>query len=425
MSRRSFLKLAGLATGGLLFDPMFSARKPIEGPVRRLRSWGRPLKLGVLLPTSSLYPALDKNLLAGMKLYFDRLGGQIHDRVIDLIPREIGFGHGLALRASHQLIEEEKVDLVVGVISSEVAARLRHLFEAHQTPLIVANAGANVVREADTNPYVFYNSLNYWQANWAMGAWAGANLGRTALVVTSLYDSGYDALHAFRAGLASVGGAIAQTMVTHASSEVDDLEGVLATINRGRPDFVFAAYCGAPAADFVTAFARSGLAQQFPLAVSGFMVEEDLLSAQGNAALGVRSVLTWASSLDSPENTDFIAAYARRTGRPPEPLAALGFDTAQLILQATDAVGGGGRRKEHLRDALRHVEWTSPRGRLAMDPQTHSSNSPLYLREVRIQGGRPGNAVVSELDSIPELQVRTSLEHASPKTGWLNAYLSA
>jgi branched-chain amino acid transport system substrate-binding protein len=212
--------------------------------------------------------------------------------------------------------------------------------------------------------------------------------------------------------------------VTHASPETDDLNALLAAIKRVGPDFVFGSYCGAPAVDFVQAYSRSGLVEHFPLVGSGFLVEDDVLSAQGSAALGVKSVFPWAIDLDIPENNAFITAYTKQTGRPPDAFAVLGFDTAQLILKAAEAVEKGRRWHATLRDALGHVEFASPRGRLKMNAQTHSTASPLYLREVRARSGPPGNAIMVELDPISELEAGYELSQGSPKSGWLNAYLS-
>ena len=88
----------------------------------------------------------------------------------------------MAIRKARELIERDKVDVVGGVVNSEVAADLRPIFEESRRVLIVTNVGANVVREADRSSHVFYNSLNYWQANRATGQWAADNLGRRAFV---------------------------------------------------------------------------------------------------------------------------------------------------------------------------------------------------------------------------------------------------
>src|SRR5690349_1941575 len=73
VSRREFLRLAGLTVGGLLAGatlPAVSAapaHESVSTPSRQTsrRSLGR---VGVLLPASSIYPDLGRNFLAGLQL---------------------------------------------------------------------------------------------------------------------------------------------------------------------------------------------------------------------------------------------------------------------------------------------------------------------------------------------------------------------
>src|SRR2546426_10380737 len=69
-----------------------------------------------------------------------------------------------------------------------------------RTFLILADAGANIVRETEQSPYVFHNTLGYWQSSLALGEWAVRNIGKKVFVASSFYESGYDALYAFRLG---------------------------------------------------------------------------------------------------------------------------------------------------------------------------------------------------------------------------------
>ena len=61
-------------------------------------------------------------------------------------------------------------------------------------------------------------------------------------------------------------------------------------------------YSGGAAVTFVQAYGEFGLSGSIPLVCAGFTVEEDVLPAQGEAALGAFSGLHWALLLDNPEN---------------------------------------------------------------------------------------------------------------------------
>jgi branched-chain amino acid transport system substrate-binding protein len=397
LTRRKFLRNASLVAGSMAVAPIL------------LRILDTRLKIGVLLPQSTIYPSMSENLLAGMQLYFDRVDNQASDRTIKLIGEEVGFGPALARQKARKLINWDQIDLVVGLTNEGTAAMFADVFEAHQTPFVVSNIGANIPRLDEYSPYYVHNNLGYWQANWATGRWAAQNLGQRTLMAVSFYDSGYDAPHAFRLGFEAAGGEIIHTHISHIPpSEDDNLTPLFAMIEETRPDFVYALYCGQPAADFVRAYAESGLTGQIPLAGSGFLVDEALLPAQGQTAHGIKSALPWALALDTPANRDFMTAYQTQTGRTADIFAMLGYDTARLIVEAVNAVEGDTGQTARFLETLDDAR----------------STGHLYLREVRQYGPTAHNAVIAELDPFPGFDERIEAERSSLKTGWLNTYLS-
>ena len=415
LTRRSFLQALGAVSATALL--------PLRAPNGRTKSSAPPgprLKIGVLLPPSSVYPAMGENLVAGMGLYFGQMGEQPGGPRVTLLTEPTGFGYGAAIRKARRLIEEHGVDLLVGILGTTAAAMMHDVLSESQTLLVANNSGANVARQDDQSPYIFYNTLNYWQANHEMGTWAADALGRRAIVATSLYDS----LYAFRRGFESAGGEILRTHVTHTPDDTGDLVSLMTSIDKDAPDFVFAQYCGSAATDFVAAYAESGLARRIPLTGTGFLVDEGLLSAQGRAALGVTSCFTWARELGSRENQSFIRAYQRTTGREADVFSVLGFDTARLIVEAVKGVGGDVTQTNRLAEALGQVTFVGPRGSFAMDPHTHSSSSPLHVREVQRWNGAIGNVSIVELEPLSERSEQGRRMQDGPKTGWLNAYLS-
>jgi branched-chain amino acid transport system substrate-binding protein len=418
MSRRGFLKTAGSMAGALITAPLLLEVSDAAAAPRSFVRTSSSLKIGVLLPHSQLYPALAGSLLGGLQLYFD----QRNSRKIEWLTTDYGVQPSSASDSIRKLILGDKVNMLVGVVSSAAVSPIRDLLMERQIPLIVNNAGANFLRSFGESPYVFRNTLNYWRAAWASGAWAAKSLGVTAFVAASFYESGYDTLYAFRRGFESAGGAIRQTRITHRPAAADDWPALMTEIKRANPKLVYAAYSGQSAVDFAQAYAKSGLAGRIPLVSTGFMADEPLLAKLGSAALDITSGLSWSSSLNTPENRAFMLAYQRRTGRAADAFAALGYDTARLIAEALN-LAGERPDSERLRQALGAVEFTGPRGHIKMDQLTRTVNSPLYLRQTR-QGGRGlGGTLLTALESRPLLDEQSAAVRSSPKTGWRNAYL--
>lgn len=418
VSRRSFLKGFGAVAGSLALS---SQLWPGLGGGHNQR----PIKIGVLVPPSRIYPRLGEDLTSGMRLYFDQTGGESGGPGFELVTEDIGFGPSLASKKIAKLIQKDRVDLVAGVVSPETARSLTDIFEQHRTPFIVNELGANLVDTHATSRYVFYNSFNLWQANRAMGGWAARNLGNKAFVASSFYDSGYDALYEFQRGFEASGGKVVGTHISHVPPDEGDATPLFDAVEQAEPDFVYGFYCGQGAVNFVNSYAHSALAGKVPLAGSGFMVDDDLLPSQRMSAVGIKSALPWSRNLQNSANRTFTGAYTDRTGYQPGAFAVLGYDTARMVVEAVKATGGEAHDRGRLARALEGVRFDSPRGLLEMDPLTHSVRTPIYLREVHHGRGRVENDVLHRLDPVDLPEDLHAGDQGLTRTGWLNPYLCA
>jgi len=425
LSRRAFLRSAGLAAGALAAAPLLTAAPAWAAgptPVRALPSGRDLLTIGILLPRSTIYPALGANFLAGMQLYFNQAANDTLPAV-RLVAEDVGFGRMQAVAAAQKLLDTDQAALVVGLSNPTLVGMLRGLFQARRAFFLAAGLGENVPRQSADSAYIFHHSLGAWQGAWALGQWAATHLGRRAAVATSFYDSGYDAPAAFHLGFTAAGGTVTTTQTTHLLANSPALPAVLAEIAATRPDFVYASYCGPAAVDFVRAYAQAGPLARTPLLGGAFLAGEAALPTLGKAALGIKSALGWTPALETAENRAFLAAYAKQTGQVADSLALLGYETAHLAATALAAVAGDAGRINDLRAALAATAWIGPRGPIAMDAQTHCTNGPLYLREVQVRGGALANVPVTALPAAGTQDTGAGLRTAI-KTGWVNAYLS-
>jgi branched-chain amino acid transport system substrate-binding protein len=404
LNRRLFLKAAGYS---LLAYPLLS----LWPRARALASsqTQAPLRIGLLLPAQTLYPRLGESLRAGLELGLGQAG-----QPAELVAATFGAGQGGVWDNASRLLDQSPVDVLVGLLNGQTAERLQPLLAGKQKTLVACDVGANAISQARPDPNLYFSTLSYWQASYALGAWAAANLGKRAIIASSLYDAGYDTLFAFQLGLESAGGQVLSTAITHRPGDGDNA-GVFADVARLKPNFIYGAYCGPAAIEFVRTYRDSGLAAHYPLIGSAFMTAEDLLPKLGRAAAGVRSALGWAGNVGSADYASFATAYQKAAGRPADPFALLGYDTAQLLL-AVRAAGASSRQGS--------LAVASPRGALQVDGQNQLVGGPVYLREVRQVSGEWQNVAIAELPVPADLEARLQAARSGPRTGWLNAYLA-
>jgi branched-chain amino acid transport system substrate-binding protein len=414
MSRSGFVKVAAGA-GVAAAVPLASARKAGAAS-------GIPVKVGVMTASGASYAGMGKSLLDGLQLGFDDARSGANPVAATLTTATVDRGYGGALTTARGLLDGG-ADVVVANVSAPVAQRLATLFADRQASLVVADVGAHVVQPAARNAFVLHNSLLYWHASFALGQWAAANLGNRGFVAACLCDAGYDTVFAFRRGFESAGGSIVGDGVTHVDPAHAGLPELLAAVQGSGANVLYGLYSGAHAAEFVQAYAGSGVGAK--LAVGSLAVEDYLLGVVGSAALGAISCASWTATRTAKANQTFTKAFKSRYGRAADPFAALGYDTASLVaLGASRAVKNGlGLRR--LIEALSGMSIDSPRGTLTVDPASNTVIGPLFVRQVkRVSGGLANYDVVSSptVGAFPDALAALA---AGPASGYLNEYLCA
>ena len=419
INRRDALKTIGMASAVLAARPLASIASIGSSPTP-LRM--RRVDVGVLLPLMSSAPA-SRSLLAGMQLYLDMAGTTVAGRSIRLIPEDTGRSVGQAVAKARKLMERDNAGLVVGLVNPAATHWLRDIFTENRGVFLEVNAGEKIADRKNFSPQIFRNTLSYWEASHAMGIWAARNLGRRTVIASSFRESGYDAIRAFRRGFEVAGGTVVEMCVTGSPIAPETPAGIMKRIAGAAPDFVCALYAQEEACEFVDAYNRAGLGGRLPLVGSGFMTSEGLLGELGGEAVGIMSGFSWSEQLRNEANNEFVAAYRRTTGNRADAFALLGYESAQIVAKAIELAGGDTGRSSRLMSAFRKLEIESPRGPIAFSRSTQSITSPLYVRQVRSNGGTLANTVIATLDHISTPE-RIQLASLDTNRGWMNPYLA-
>jgi branched-chain amino acid transport system substrate-binding protein len=389
LSRRGFLKASGLAAGAFAAAPLLSACASASGG---------PVKIGLLLPYSAGYAALGVSIENGLRMYLDEAGNEAGGRALELITEDEGATPDEATPKARKLVEQDEVDIMAGIVSSGVLQTLRDYFIANDKLLLCANAGSNALSRALKTPHVWRTSFTNWMPSWPVGGWAVDNVGRRAVISVPDYAAGNDTITSFSHAFEAAGGTVVHVQKTpfpnigDAAPFVTELAGLDA-------DFLYCFYSGGQAVTFLKAYSDFGLEADLPLLCSGFMVEEDVLPAHGDTALGVQSGLHWALGLDNAENTKFKADYLARYDVIADVFAVQGYDTGRVIVEMLNATQGDTTTATMI-EALDGLSFASPRGPFALDAATQAPRHHIYLREVQTIDGAPHNAVLADLGEV-------------------------
>lgn len=374
--------------GGAAKPPAAPAAQPSQpAPAPR-----PDFKLGVALPYSGVYAQLGNDITDGMNLYFDSVQFTAGGRKIVIVKEDTEANNDVGVRKTKKLIEQDKVDMIAGYVSSGVAMAIRDIVHEAQMPTVIANAGADALSRARKSPYIFRTSFTNWQIAAIQGKYAAEKLGKKAVTLNPDYQAGKDNVAAFRSTFEPAGGKIVKEI--YAPLGNNDYAPYLAQVKAENPDFVFAFFSGSDAVRFVKQWNEYGLKDKIPVIANGFMVEEDVLPSQGEAATGILSALGWAYTVDNPENKAFIKAYEARYNRRPSVFAVQGYETAQFIAAALNKVNGDTANKQKLLETMKGITFKAPRGEFKLDPETQNIILTMYIRKVDKVDGKLTNKVL-------------------------------
>ena len=359
-----------------------------------------PIKVGVLLPSSGVYAGLGNDQTLALELGFDEFGRQVAGREIELIYADSEAKPSTGLAQIKKLVLRDRVDVVVGIISSAVAGAVRDFVHNAEVPLVITNAGNDHVTGAQCSPWILRSSFSNGQISREMGPWMAAQGYRNVFLMAFDYAAGHQAMDAFRDGFVAAGGTIAGEEYPPLG-ETEDFGPYLAKIRATRPDAAYVFFAGGPAIKFVKEWAAFGLHGEVQLAGAGWLNSALYVGAQGDDAEGTLGILNYVPSIDTEENHVFQERFQEAHGRPGSEFGVAAYDTARLIVEALEATGGNTDDKTALAAAMKATRFDGPRGPFRIDPATNNVIQNVYIFEVQKQGGGVA-AVVQEV--IPHVQ---------------------
>ncbi|MFI5627212.1 ABC transporter substrate-binding protein [Nocardioides sp. NPDC051685] len=351
--------------------------------------------IGLVVPASGADKAIGTDMTRGFDLYLDQHHGKLGGRLVDVIEADEGDRVKTGVAAVTRLIEDDEVQAVVGVVSSETALAAKQVASDSETPLIVTGAGAD--KFADGSDYVWRTSSINADLGGSLGKAIARETGQgTAYVIASDDGAGHELSDSFMIAMEASGGSVAGQSYT-AAGATEEWSGIFDKVEESGADAIYAAYAGQEAEAFVQQYRDSGLARKTRLYGPGFLTEGDVLSSLGGAAAGVRTVLHYSDAMDSLMNSAFVKDYRKAYDATPTVYSVQAYDAAAALDKALD-LSDDVNRKE-IADSLGSVGTIfSPRGNWSFDPN-HNPDQAYYLRVARDTPDGPRNVVLQEIAS--------------------------
>ncbi|SMP10237.1 ABC transporter substrate-binding protein [Shimia sagamensis] len=291
----------------------------------------------------------------------------------------------IAVQLADKMIQSEKVDILTGIIWSNLAMAVVPAATAQGKFYLSPNAGPSPLAGKGCHKNYFNVAWQNDNLHEAAGAYANDTGFKNSFILAPNYPAGKDALTGYKRFFE---GEMAGELYTKLGQT--DYAAEIAQIRASGADSVYFFLPGGMGISFLKQYAASGV--ELPLVGPAFSFDQGILQAVGDAAMGVKNTSQWNKDIDNATNAAFVETFQAEYGRLPSLYASQGFDTANLLISAMGKADVADA--DAFRAALKDAEFDSVRGKFAFGDNHHPVQD-IYVREVIKEGDVYTNKIIA------------------------------
>jgi len=362
------------------------------------------LRIGVLATLEGTYTVLGEDGVRGFQTALKQAGGKAGGREIEVIIASTDASPESTVRGARKLVEQDKVDLVIGPLSGSEGIAIRD-YSKTQPKVTFINGASGAQETTYVTPSANFFRFNMDGAQWSAGL--GDYIYKTKgykkiATVGEDYSFVYTQVFGLVTEFCAAGGKVSERLWVPLGTK--DFASIIAKL----PDDVDAIYLGlggGDAVNFLNQYQQAG--GKAKLIGGSIMVDGTVLSAKGkakNALIGVPSAGPQADTWDNPKWQAYVKAY--QDGFPPDKrfpipsLLATGYYNAlTAVITVINQVNGDlsdGQKK--FREGLSKLVLDAPNGKIVLDGNRQAIGTNFVV-EVAVQ---KDGSLATKLVSIKE-----------------------
>jgi branched-chain amino acid transport system substrate-binding protein len=359
------------------------------------------VKVGLPVPLTGFVAESARDMVDGFKLYLKQSGNKLGGKTVDLKIEDTEANPQNALTKMRKLVENDKVDFVVGYLLAFEGLAVRDYVDANKVALFLPIVAADELTQRRRSPYIVRMIWTSSQPNHPYGKYAYEKLGyKKIAAVGQDYAFGWENVGGFQTTFEAAGGRIMEKIWV--PIDTADYASFVTRIPRDA-DAVFALLVGSHIPGFLRTYRDYGLKARIPVVGANITTDEDVLGSMGDEALDIVSSHTYAASLERSENKAFVEAFRKEFKRDPSYYAEAMY-TSGLWLDRAIAKAGGANDAMKLIDAVKTVDLhDAPRGPLRLDDYNNPIET-VYIRRVvkKADGKGLENKVIDKIDNMSQ-----------------------
>ncbi len=357
-----------------------------------------PIKIGIATSQTGALEAYGKQSIRGFELgleYATKGSKQVAGRSIQVVIEDTETKPDVAKQKALKLLEDAKVDILVGSASSTDALAILPLAQEYKKVMVVEPAVADAITGSQWNRYIFRTGRNSSQDAVA-GATAIAKPGVKIAVLAPDSAYGRDGVKAFKPVAEKLGAKLVQE--EFAAANTTDFTANIQRIINAKPDYLFVIWAGAN-----TPWQQLS---DMKLTEKGIKIST---SAPDMAALktmwnmvGMEGFSVYYHGLPkNPTNDWLIEEHKKKYNEPPDLFTAGGMSAALALVQALEKTGGEADA-EKLIAAMEGMSFDTPKGQMTFRKEDHQALQTLYAIKLEKKEGVAWPVPVLVREMTPE-----------------------
>jgi branched-chain amino acid transport system substrate-binding protein len=345
------------------------------------------VKVGLVTTLSGPAGAPGIDVRDGFNLALKHMGGKLGGLPVEIQTADDAFNPETGKQAVDRFVKRDRVDLVTGIIYSNILLAAAPVAFDAKVPYVSANAGPSQLAGKGCSPWFVSSAWQNDGYHEAAGQHATNKGYKSTYLMAPNYPAGKDALTGFKRFYK---GKIADEVYVKLGQL--DFAAELAQVRAAKPEAVYVFMPGGMGINFVKQFVAAGLSKDSVLILPGFSADQDIIPAVGDSMLGLFNTAHWSPDMDSAENKRFVEDFEKDYKRMPSNYAAQGYDAALMMDAAVRAVKGKVEDREALMKALKTVKAKSVRG----EYKINNNGFPIQNYYLRVIGKDSQGRIVNK-----------------------------
>lgn len=356
-----------------------------------------PIKIGFISTLSGPQGALGNELADGFKLGLKRVGDKLGGRPVQVVYGDDQAKPDVGRQLAEKMVVSDKVNIVTGINFTNVfLAAAKPVLDA-DVMLLSINSGPSQYAGKQCNKNLFVISFQNDTMFESIGKYLQDKGIDEIYFMAPNYPAGKDMLVGFQRYYK---GTVKESVFT-AFGQLD-YSAEISQLRAKKPKGVVFFYPGGMGINFLKQFTQAGLKNEIPLYTGAGTVDQTMLPAAGENAIGVVAAALWSEQLDNPESRRFAAEFEKEYGRIPSPYAASAYDAVLALDKAIQSIGGKIENKDAFRKAMANVKFDSVRGEFKFNKNQFPIQT-FYVTQVENDAkGRPVNKLMGEIGRAHE-----------------------